>query len=136
MSRQLLCFFSLLHRLNYNAATNTYTPNAGVSVRVVGANGSAVKDVEFVGPIRIFPYFHKMVEYFVERGYVRDVSIRAAPYDWRFAAGIQQFSSPSMHAFKATAYSLVCKPMCFVFDFYILLCCCNLIDILPWYVGF
>ena len=84
--------FSLLHRLNYDAATNTYTPNAGVSVRVVGANGSDVKDVEFVGPtfpIRIFPYFHNMVEYFVARGYVRDVSIRAAPYDWRFAAGIQ-----------------------------------------------
>ena len=74
-----------------------------MSVRVVGANGSAVKDVEFVGPI--FPYFRKMVKYFVGRGYVRDVSIRAAPYDWRFAAGTQQFSSPSMHAFKATAYS-------------------------------
>ena len=94
--------FSLLHRLNYDATTNTYTPNAGVSVRVVGANGSDVKDVEFVGPI--FPYFRKMVKYFVGRGYVRDVSIRAAPYDWRSAAGIQQFSSPSMHAFKATAY--------------------------------
>ena len=59
-----------------------------MSVCVVGGNGSDVRNVEFVGPFRIFPYFHKMVEYFVDRGYVRDVSIRAAPYDWRFAAGI------------------------------------------------
>ena len=82
-----------MHRLNYNAATNTYTPNAGVSVRVVGANGSDVRNVEFVGPtfpIKIFPYLHKTVKYFVDRGYKRDVSIRAAPYDWRFAAGIIQ----------------------------------------------
>ena len=108
--------FSLLHRLNYDATTNTYTPNAGVGVRVVGANGSDVKDVEFVGPI--FPYFHKMVEYFVDRGYVRNVSIRAAPYDWRFAAGIQQFSSPSMHASKATAYGWLASQLCSVLDSY------------------
>ena len=66
-----------------------------MSVRVAGANGSDIEKVEFVGPCNIFQYFHKMVDYFVDRGYVRDVSIRGAPYDWRFAAG-----NTIMHADK------------------------------------
>ena len=77
----------LVYRLNYNAATNTYTPNAGVSVRVVGADGRDVRKAEYLDDFGLVSYFHDMVEYFVDRGYVRDVSIRAAPYDWRFAAG-------------------------------------------------
>ena len=28
-----------------------------------------------------------MIDYFVDRGYTVDVNIRAAPYDWRLAAG-------------------------------------------------
>ena len=32
-------------------------------------------------------YLHTFVDYFVQRGYVRGKSIRAAPYDWRLAAG-------------------------------------------------
>ena len=78
---------SLLHRLNYDAATDTYTPNAGVSVRVAGADGRDVRKAEYLDDFGLVSYFHDMVEYFVDRGYVRDVSIRAAPYDWRFAAG-------------------------------------------------
>ena len=77
----------LVYRLNYNSDTDTYTPNAGVSVRVVGADGRDVRNVEYLDDFGLVSYFHDMVEYFVDRGYVRDVSIRAAPYDWRFAAG-------------------------------------------------
>ena len=40
------------------------------------------------GWIDFIPYFHDMVEYFVDRGYARGKSIRAAPYDWRLAAGV------------------------------------------------
>ena len=32
-------------------------------------------------------YFNHFVDYFVAKGYQRGVSIRAAPYDWRLAAG-------------------------------------------------
>ena len=38
----------------------------------------------------IFPplaYYDRFVDYFVARGYQRGVDIRAAPYDWRLAAG-------------------------------------------------
>ena len=31
------------------------------------------------------PYLKDFVEYFVERGYERGKTIRAAPYDWRLA---------------------------------------------------
>ena len=43
----------------------------------------------FDDPIRLayLEYLHIFVEYFVQRGYVRGKSIRAAPYDWRLAAG-------------------------------------------------
>ena len=30
---------------------------------------------------------NSMIDYFVDRGYTVDVNIRAAPYDWRLAAG-------------------------------------------------
>ncbi len=43
--------------------------------------------VEFLDEFGIIPTFHELVEYFVDRGYVRGESIRAAPYDWRLAAG-------------------------------------------------
>ena len=52
-----------------------------------------MKMVEYLADYSILPYFHDMVDYFVARGYQRDVSIRAAPYDWRFAAGINDRNS-------------------------------------------
>ena len=81
-----------------------------MSVRVVGANGSDVSKVEFLDPGRSVSYFHEMVEYFVDIGYVRDVSIRGAPYDWRFAAGIYVIGTCS-HA--CTCKRLVYKPIQF-----------------------
>lgn len=32
-------------------------------------------------------YFHDIIEHFDKKGYVRGETIRAAPFDWRFAAG-------------------------------------------------
>ena len=39
-----------------------------------------------------FLYFHDFVEYFVDRGYERGKTIRAAPYDWRLAAGVYRLT--------------------------------------------
>ena len=33
-------------------------------------------------------YFHDIVANFVDKGYSRGETIRAAPFDWRFAPGI------------------------------------------------
>ena len=44
-------------------------------------------DVDESGPSLMFPQFKEFVDYFVDRGYERDRTIRAAPYDWRLAAG-------------------------------------------------
>jgi len=32
-------------------------------------------------------YYHDLIKYFVNLGYVREKDIRSAPYDWRLAAG-------------------------------------------------
>ena len=74
-----------------------YTPNSGVHVRVAGAAGSDVEKVEHVDTLKLLPYFHEMVDYFVARGYQRDISIRGAPYDWRFAAGTFVYLYPHMN---------------------------------------
>ena len=42
----------------------------------------------FLSKIKLLKYFNRMVKYFVERGYKRGKTIRAAPYDWRLAAGM------------------------------------------------
>lgn len=39
--------------------------------------------------IPLLNYFRDFVNYFVERGYERGKSIRAAPYDWRLGPGMQ-----------------------------------------------
>ena len=42
------------------------------------------------GLVLQFPCFKEFVNYFVERGYERGKSIRAAPYDWRVGPGMTQ----------------------------------------------
>jgi len=43
--------------------------------------------VEFLDTPPASPVFNAFVNYFVARGYERGNTIRAAPYDWRLAAG-------------------------------------------------
>lgn len=66
-------------RLDY---ANSHSDAQGVTVTV--AEFGSVSSVEFLHTV---PYFYDFVEYFVGRGYTRDVNIRAAPYDWRLGAG-------------------------------------------------
>ena len=76
-----------LFRLVYDTTTNIYRNNDGVTIRVPGFGGT--ETVEFTNTdnlIRV-PGFNDFVQYFVDRGYVRGETIRAAPYDWRLAAG-------------------------------------------------
>ena len=55
---------------------------------VTAANFGSTSSVEVLDVRKKEPYFYSFVQYFVDRGYTRDVNIRAAPYDWRLATGI------------------------------------------------
>ena len=77
----------ILHRLEYDSTLDQYS-NADDDVTVTVPDFGNTGSVEDLGqgllPIRAFRTF---VDYFVDRGYERGKSIRAAPYDWRLAPG-------------------------------------------------
>ena len=68
-----------------------YTPESGYSdppgVTVTVPDFGSISSIEFVGP---YPFYYPLVEYLVQRGYTRDVNIRAAPYDWRLNPGMSK----------------------------------------------
>ena len=70
------------YRLN---DTNGYSDTPGVTV--TAADFGNTSSVEYLDLTNSIPYFVFFVDYFVQRGYTRDVNIRAAPYDWRLGAG-------------------------------------------------
>ena len=71
-------------RLNYS---NGYSDVEGVTVTT--ANFGSTSSVEYLDVYKRNSYFFDFVDYFVRLGYTRDLSIRAAPYDYRLAAGKQ-----------------------------------------------
>lgn len=77
--------------MKYNPHTNEFTNRYdGVTIEVPGFGDT--RTVEYLTPIiKRIPYLKKFVNYFVARGYKRGVSIRAAPFDWRLAAGIYNY---------------------------------------------
>ena len=57
-----------------------------MQIRVTGFGDT--HSVEFLDSYGyLVPYFYYFVDFFTKHGYVRGVSIRAAPYDWRFTPG-------------------------------------------------
>ena len=69
--------------MQLDTATGRIVNNPNVDIRVPDFGGTS--SVETLG--KLIPYLREMVEYFVDRGYQRGKDIRAAPYDWRLAAG-------------------------------------------------
>ena len=57
-----------------------------ISTSDFGKLSSLVDLTDIILPVAIND--SNAVDYLVERGYVIDKSIRAAPYDWRLGAGI------------------------------------------------
>ena len=82
----------IVYRLKYTTKTNTFTNPPEVVVEAKGFGGTRnveYLDVDFDGAFPIIGEFHIFVEYFVNHlGYKIGKDIRAAPYDWRLAAGI------------------------------------------------
>ena len=62
-----------------------YSNRDGVTIKVPGFGDT--QTIEYIDTDDYIPSYHDFVQYFVDRGYVRGKNIRAAPYDWRLAAG-------------------------------------------------
>ena len=69
-------------RLNYTDGQYFDAPGVRVTTGVFGSIDSLVNFSDIV-PASDDP---DLIEYFVQRGYTADISIRAAPYDWRLDA--------------------------------------------------
>lgn len=70
-------------RLVYNRTTRRSTNSLGVQVRVPGFGQTY--SIEYLDYNRLAGYFYTMVEQLVSVGYIRNETVRGAPYDWRLA---------------------------------------------------
>ena len=58
----------------------------GVQIRAPGFGDTS--SVDYLDPYNyLIPYFHEFIKFFSKYGYVKGVSLRAAPYDWRLTPG-------------------------------------------------
>ncbi|XP_075181778.1 lysosomal phospholipase A and acyltransferase isoform X1 [Anomaloglossus baeobatrachus] len=70
-------------RLIYNITTKTTASPEGVDVRVPGFGQTY--PLEFLDPSKrsVGTYFYTLVQSMADWGYMRDLNVRGAPYDWR-----------------------------------------------------
>uniref|UniRef100_A0A671N1S5 Phosphatidylcholine-sterol acyltransferase n=1 Tax=Sinocyclocheilus anshuiensis TaxID=1608454 RepID=A0A671N1S5_9TELE len=68
-------------RIVYNRTTRKTSNAPGVEVRVPGFGQT--HPIEFLDLNKLTGYFHTMVQHLVSIGYVRNETVRGAPYDWR-----------------------------------------------------
>ena len=74
-----------LLRLVYHKDTNTVTNAPGVTTRTPGFGGT--NTVEYLDTDNLIKYMAPLVQSMVSWGYERGLSVRAAPYDFRYAPG-------------------------------------------------
>lgn len=68
-------------RAVYNRTTKRMSSAPGVHIRVPGFGKT--HSVEYLDKSKLAGYMHTLVQHLVNNGYVRDHTVRAAPYDWR-----------------------------------------------------
>jgi pimeloyl-ACP methyl ester carboxylesterase len=73
-------------KLLYNETSDTLSNNYGVESYVPDFGGtSAFEELDLRLPLHLSDAFRNMVENFVNHGYQRNISLRGAPYDFRYA---------------------------------------------------
>ena len=77
--------FFISYRLVYDEETNTVHNAPGVETRVPGFGQT--NTIEYLDTNNMVKYFKPMVDALVSWGYERGTSVRAAPYDFRYAPG-------------------------------------------------
>ncbi|XP_061450403.1 phosphatidylcholine-sterol acyltransferase isoform X2 [Rhineura floridana] len=75
-------------RVVYNRTTRRMSNAPGVHIRVPGFGKTY--SVEYLDKSKLVGYMHTMVQHLVNNGYVRDQTVRAAPYDWRIGPNEQE----------------------------------------------
>eukprot|EP00731_Ephydatia_muelleri_P026959 Em0018g1059a len=96
--------------LRYSNETGQYGNTPGVETKVPGFGDTS--SIEFLDPARKWfeptQYFYALVQHFVEFGYERGKTIRAAPYDWRFSADalLQQGYYDNLRSLIENTYQL------------------------------
>ncbi|XP_040185157.1 phosphatidylcholine-sterol acyltransferase [Rana temporaria] len=75
-------------RVVYNKTTRTASNAPGVDVLIPGFGKTF--SVEYLDKSKLAGYLHTLVQNLVNNGYVRDETVRAAPYDWRLAPNGQK----------------------------------------------
>ena len=74
--------------MEYDRNTGQYSSgDDDIKVQVPGFGGTETVETLSTTGLQDLEYFNKLVQYFVDRGYERGKSIRAAPYDWRYGPG-------------------------------------------------
>ncbi|NXF79623.1 LCAT acyltransferase, partial [Sclerurus mexicanus] len=68
-------------RVVYNRTSRKMSNAPGVHIRVPGFGKTY--SVEYLDQSKLAGYLHTLVQNLVNNGYVRDQTVRAAPYDWR-----------------------------------------------------
>ncbi|XP_069757454.1 phosphatidylcholine-sterol acyltransferase [Narcine bancroftii] len=76
------CWIDNIRRI-YNRTTGRSSNSPGVEIRVPGFGKTY--SVEYLDSLKLTGYFNTLVQFLVNIGYVRDATVRAAPYDWRVA---------------------------------------------------
>jgi len=105
------CWFDNL-RINYNATTDEYLNQEGVTIDTMdfgGLSGIDYLDYWFGVPITFTTYYSAMIDSFEKVGYTKGKNLFGAPYDWRLpssahALDLQAFNNRFLQLIE-TAYA-------------------------------
>lgn len=96
-------------RIVYNRTTRKTTNAPGVEVRVPGFGQT--HPIEFLDTNKLAGYLHTMVQHMVNMGYVRNETVRGAPYDWRVAPNEQEDYFTRLRGLVQEMYDEYQKPI-------------------------
>lgn len=96
-------------RVVYNRSSGHMSNAPGVQIRVPGFGKTY--SVEYLDDNKLAGYLHTLVQNLVNNGYVRDETVRAAPYDWRLAPRQQDEYYQKLAGLVEEMYAAYGKPV-------------------------
>uniref|UniRef100_A0A673URF2 Phosphatidylcholine-sterol acyltransferase n=2 Tax=Suricata suricatta TaxID=37032 RepID=A0A673URF2_SURSU len=96
-------------RVVYNRSSGRVSNAPGVQIRVPGFGKTY--SVEYLDNNKLAGYMHTLVQNLVNNGYVRDETVRAAPYDWRLEPSQQEEYYQKLAGLVEEMYTAYGKPV-------------------------